>query len=71
MRVKEFPKDSRRYTILFVLTVNLLAQLWSILKSQGVKHGSDDDQFTSRCHSYNENSFWLESNIYNVQSHQG
>ena len=53
--------------------VNLLAQLWSILQSQGVKCGSVDDQLTSRCHSHNKNSFWLESNIhiYNVQSHQG
>jgi len=41
MRVKGFLKDSRRYTAIpFVLTVNLLAQLWSMLKSQGTKRGS-------------------------------
>jgi len=63
---------SRRYTAIpFALTANLLAQLWSILQSQGAKRGSVDDQLTSRCHSHNKNSFWLESNIYSVQSHQG
>jgi len=63
MRVKGFLKDSRRYTVIpFVLAVNLLAQLWSILKSQGAKRGSVDDQLTSRCRSHNKNSFWLESN---------
>ena len=68
MRVKRFLKDSKRYAVIpFVLTVNLLAQLWSILQLQDAKCGSVDDQFTSRCCSHNKNSFWLESNIYNVQ----
>ena len=41
----------------FVLKFNLLAQLWSILQSQGAKRGSVDDQLTSRCRSHNKNSF--------------
>ena len=68
MRVKRFLKDSKRYAVIpFILTVNLLAQLWSILQLQDAKCGSVDDQFTSQCRSHNKNSFWLESNIYNVQ----
>ena len=38
-------------------SVNLLAQLWSILQSQGAKRGSVNDQLTSRCRSHNKNSF--------------
>ena len=60
-----------------VLPSHLSSQSTSLLNSgaycnyRARKHGSVDDQFTSRCRSHNKNSFWLESNIYNVQSHQG